>query len=576
MANKRKKIKKGNTIQLIIGLLIIIVINIISAYIYTRLDLTSEKRYTLSKATKGFIKKIDDVVLFKVYLDGDFPAGFKKLKAETKEMLDEFRAYNNNIEYKFINPSEGADKTKTKGLYKQLIDKGLEPTNLQVKTNDGSSQQIIFPGAVVSYKGKDLPLQLLISQKGTPPEQVLNNSIQGLEYNIANVIRKLITKEKPKIGYVIGNGELDLMRVADLVTTLSDFYSTDTVKINHKINALNERFITKQGFHKKYDAIIIAKPEIPFDEKDKFLIDQYIMHGGKVIWLISPVVASLDSLMNSPQTLAFSRRLNLDDMFFNYGIRMNNDLLLDINSLPIPVVTGQIGDQPQISFMPCYYFPVITPTSDNPIVKNLNAIKCEFPSSIDTVGNNTNLKKTVLLATSKYSRKINAPASISLEIMQHKPNIKSFNKSNIPLAILVEGIFTSNFKDRVPSEIAEDKASFDYKEVSPNTSMIFIADGDIAKNQLHRTQGYPLPLGYDQYTNQYFGNKDLMLNCVDYLCDESGLIAVRSRELKLRMLDKTKIEKYKLSIQLINVVLPILLILVFGIILNFFRKRKYD
>lgn len=576
MSNKRKKIKYNNSLQLLISLLIIVFINILSQYFYTRIDLTTEKRYTLSKATKEFLKNLDDVVLFKVYLEGDFPAGFKRLKSETKEMLDEFRAYSKNIEYKFINPSEGKDKKAVNSFYKQLMKKGLEPTNLQVKTNEGQSQTIIFPGAIVSYKDKEMPLQLLTSQQGASAEVSLNNSIQGLEYNIANIIRKISIKEKEKIAFITGHGELSEEGTADILYTLSDYYDVQRIPINGKINSLGERSIKNGKFLNKFKAIIIAKPDSAFPEKDKFLIDQYIMRGGKVIWLIDPVRATMDSLRKSYQseTLGFANNLNLDDMLFTYGVRINTNLVLDLNSLPIPVITGQVGDQPQQSMLPWYYFPLVSPASNHPIVNNLNAVKCEFASSIDTVGNR-DISKIVLLTTSKYSRTLNTPVRISLDILYKKPDPRMYNKSNLPVAVLLEGSFTSNFKGRVAPEILEDKEKFDFRENSVKTSMIVISDGDIIKNQLHYSKGYPLPLGYDQYTNQTFGNKDFILNCIDYLCDESGLMTVRSRELKLRLLDKTKITNKKLSIQLTNVAIPILMILIFGIAMVIYRKRIY-
>lgn len=577
MNNKRKKIKYNNSIQLIISLLIIIVLNIVSQFLYTRLDLTTEKRYTLSDATKKFLKNLDDVVLFKVYLEGDFPAGFKRLKSETKEMLDEFRAYSKNIEYKFINPSEGKDKKALKNFYKQLMNKGLEPTNLQVKTNDGTSQTIIFPGAIVSYKDKEMPLQLLTSQQGAPAEVSLNNSIQGLEYNIANVIRKISIREKPKIAFITGHGELGEEQTADILYTLSDYYDVQRVSIKGKINSLGERSAKTGKFVNKFKAIVIAKPDSAFPEKDKFLIDQYIMRGGKVIWLIDPVMATMDSLRKSYQseTIGFANNLNLDDMLFTYGVRINTNLVLDINALPIPVITGQVGDQPQQSMLPWYYFPLVNPASKHPIVNNLNAVKCEFASSLDTVGNR-DINKTILLTTSKYSRTLNTPVRISLDILYKKPDPRMYNKANLPVSVLLEGSFTSNFKGRVAPEILEDKERFDFRETSVKTDMIVISDGDIIKNQLHYSKGYPLPLGYDQYTNQTFGNKDFILNCIDYLCDESGLMTVRSRELKLRLLDKTRINNNKLSIQITNVAIPVIIILIFGIIMTIIRKRMYN
>ncbi|MEI6852990.1 MAG: gliding motility-associated ABC transporter substrate-binding protein GldG [Bacteroidota bacterium] len=576
MEKKQKKIKKNNLVQLGFGLVIILLLNIISYYVFTRFDLTTEKRYTLSKATKTYLKNVDDVVYFKIYLDGDFPAGFKRLRMETKEMLDEFRAYNDNIQYKFINPAEGEDKKKIKDIQTQLMQKGIMPTNLKVKTADGSSQQLIFPGGLVTYKNKELPIQLLTSQIGLPSEQVLNNSIQNLEYNLINTIRKLIVKNKPRIVFLEGQSELNNYRLGDIMNSLKDYYDVDRVKIDGKINSLMVRLDgAKKPLVNKYAVMVIAKPDSAFQEKDKYFIDQFVMHGGKVLWLIDPVVASMDSLRKAPgETIGFGRDLNLDDMLFKYGTRINTNLILDITSLPIPMITGESGGKPQIDLLPWYYFPMIIPESKHPIVRNLNAITMEFASTLDTVGGK-GIKKTILLTTSQYSRAVNTPTRISLDIMFKKVDERLYNMPNLPVAVLLEGNFQSVFQNRIPRSMIEDQQSFDYKEVSTPNKMIVVSDGDVISSQIDNKTGNPFPLGYDQYTNQTFGNKDFIMNCIDYLVDESGILTVRSRELKIRMLDKSKIAKSKLSIQLINTILPVILILIYGLIQMMIRRYKY-
>ncbi len=576
MEKKQKKIKRNNLIQLGLGLIIIVLVNIVSYYIFTRFDLTTEKRYTLSKSTKTYLKNVDDVIYFKVYLDGDFPAGFKRLRMETKEMLDEFRAYNDNIQYKFINPSEGTDKKKISDIQNQLMQKGIQPTNLKVKTAGGSSQQMIFPGALVSYKNKELPLQLLINQVGTPSELVLNNSIQNLEYNLVNIIRKLTVVNKPRVVFLDGQSELNNYRLGDIMNSLKDYYDVDRIKIDGKINSLMVRVDAKdKSLTNKYTVMVIAKPDSAFQEKDKYFIDQYVMHGGKILWLIDPVVANMDSLRKAPgESIGFGRDLNLDDMLFKYGVRINTDLILDLTALPIPLITGQSGGQPQIELVPWYYFPMIIPGSKHPIVRNLNAITMEFASTLDTVGGK-GIKKTILLTTSAYSRAVNTPTRISLDIMYKKVDERLYNMPYLPVAVLLEGKFQSVFQNRIPRTIINDKESFDYIETSQPNKMIVVSDGDVIKNQLDKKTGNPYPLGYDQYTNQTFGNKDFILNCIDYLADESGILSVRSRELKIRMLDKNKITKSKLSIQLVNTILPVLLILIYGFIQLMVRRYKY-
>ncbi len=579
MTDKKRNIKINNIIRLISILAVIVLINIISSFLYTRFDLTSEKRYTLSDATRNMLSEIDDLVYFRVYLDGEFPAGFKKLSRETKEMLNEFRAYNKNIEYDFINPSESADPDERKNIYRDLISKGLNPTDLQVKTKDGTSQQLIFPGAIVSYRGREVPLKLLVSQQTQAPEEILNNSVQNLEFSIADAIRKLTAGQKPKIAFIEGHGELDKNKTADITNALREYYVVDRIRINEKLNSLSERTSIDSlntRIKNKYKAIIIAKPDSAFSEKDKFIIDQFVMRGGKILWLIDPVFASMDSLQINSEMLGMTNDLNLADLFFRYGIRLNNNLVMDLNALPIPVKTGQVGDQPQFDFFPWPYFPILMPISDNPIVKNLNAIKTEFISSIDLVKSSPGTYKTVLLNSSGYSRTINVPVMITLDILSEKPDERLYNKKFIPVAVLLEGKFESLYNNRIPPEIQDNK-DIGFLPESEKTKMIVIADGDIIKNQMQFSQGqyYPLPLGYDKYTGQTFGNKELILNAMNYLTDDSGLISIRSRELKLRLLDRTKVDRERTFWQVLNTVLPIFIVMLFGLAQAYFRKRKY-
>ncbi|MCX6250047.1 MAG: gliding motility-associated ABC transporter substrate-binding protein GldG [Bacteroidetes bacterium] len=577
MTNKRKNIKRSNIIQLVLAVVVIVLVNIISSFVFTRVDLTAEKRYSLSPATKQLLKNIHDVMFFKVYLEGDLPPGFKRLSNETREMLDEFRAYSDKIQYEFVNPSANPNARERTDAYKLLVERGLQPTDLRVNKKGQASELIIFPGAIVTYRGADVPVQLLMTQLGQNSDKVLNNSIQSMEYNLASAIRQLSVPVKPRIAFIEGQGELSKMETVDIHNALSDFYAVDHITLNHKINSLTVRLKSDSAHDKlvnKYHAIIIAKPTTPYDEKDKFLIDQFIMRGGKVLWLIDPVFATMDSLKKYNATMGISNDVNLDDMLFNYGVRMNTNLVQDINALPIPVKTGQVGNQPHFDFLPWYFFPILTPVINHPIVNGLNAIKTEFISSLDTV-ESPGIKKTILLTTSPYSRILNAPVYIDLEVLKQQVDERLYNKGPQPVAILLEGKFKSAFQFRLAPDIATNNdLGFLEKSVKPS-KMVVISDGDIIKNQFHYSQGYPLPLGYDQYTQQTFGNKDLIMNVMNYLCDDSGLIAVRSRELKLRLLDRTIIDKQRLFWQLLNTLLPIVLIMVFGISKFLVRKKKY-
>ncbi len=579
MTENRKNIRKNSFVQLAIGMAIIVLLNIIGSFAFYRLDLTAEKRYTLSPSTRKMLNELNDVVYFKVYLEGEFPAGFKRLRNETREMLNQFRAYSDKIEYEFIDPSSGNNKKETEALYNQLAQIGLNATDLRVKEKDGMTSKMIFPGAVVTYRDKEMPLDLLITQVGRPPAEVLNNSVQSLEFGLTNVIRKLTVQQKPKIAFIDGQGELSANYTASIESALSEYYTVEHVRINSQLSALTEHtprgndstsFIIKN----KYTAIIIAKPDSAFakNEQDKFIIDQFIMRGGKVLWLIDAVNASMDSLQTQERSVVTTNDVNLDDMLFNYGVRLNSNLVVDMNSLPIPVVIDKKGNQ---KLIPWIFFPVLVPTSQHPIVRNLNAIKTEFVGNLDTL-ETPGIKKTILLSTSRYSRVLNTPVVVSLGFLYQQPDITQFNQPYQPVAALLEGEFVSLFLNRIPPELAE-APEIGFVGKSPKTEMIVVADGDIIKNQLQSGEKgpIPLPLGFDRYTNQQFGNKDFVLNAMNYLCDDSGLLSVRSRDVKLRTLDTARVDNEKLKWQLVNTIVPILLVLVFAVVQGYLRRRRY-
>jgi ABC-2 type transport system permease protein len=558
------KIKQKHLTQFALLLVIIVITNVLGQYVFHRFDLTAEKRYTLSPASKQLLGKVTDVVYVRVYLDGDFPAGFQRLRNETKEMLDEFRVIaGDNVQYEFINPSESTDPKQRNEIYENLAKKGLQPTNLQTNSDNGQQQQIIFPGALLTYQNREIPIQLLKSMVGASPEVMLNNSINDLEYEITNALRKVIDQnDRPIVGFLEGHGELSRQETNDLAGSVREYYDIKRVQINGKLGALN-----------KYKAIVIAAPDSAFTEKDKFVIDQYIMGGGKVVWLIDGAYASMDSLSTSTASMVVANQTNLDDQLFRYGVRINHNVLQDMQCAVIPIVSGYVGNQPQTRMYPWMYMPLIFQTVKHPLVNNLNAVKLEFASTIDTL-HVPNVSTQVLLTSSVFSRVVTTPARIGLGQATTPLKQEQFNASSLPVAVLLSGSFTSNFKNRVPTLLSTDSA-IQFKATSTPTSMVVVSDGDIAKNYVSKN-GKIYPLGFDRYTREQFGNKAFLLNAINYLCGDEALISIRSREVNLRLLDKTKIKTEKLTWQLINVAVPVLLILTLGIVLYVLRKRKYS
>ena len=581
MENKRKNLKKNQLISFGLTLVLIVAVNVIGAYLFTRFDLTSEKRYTLSDTTKETLKNLDDYVYFKVYLEGDFPAGFKKLRRETKEMLDEFRAYSKFIDYEFIDPAASDDRAEINDTYKLLYQAGLNPTNLNIQGSDGSTKQmIIWPGALVSYRNQtELPIDLLENQLGQSSEAALNASIQNLEFRLVDAIRKVTRFKKPSIAFIEGHGELTENEVYDITQSLSQNYNVNRVEIAGQVGALLRRTEpnAKGEIHvlTNFDAIVIAKPTEPFDEKDKFLIDQYIMHGGKVLWLVEPVYATMDSLTMQESTIGTELDLNLDDLFFNYGVRLNRNLLLDLNCAPLPIRTGQVAGQPQLEFYRWFYFPLVQAASNHPMVRNMNAIKLDFVSSMEAVNSGGDVVKTPLLRTSNYTKVSGAPVFISLAMLKQNPDKRMFPSTGQNVAYLLKGTFPSLYANRITAEIEESK-EMQFLPESQSTAMIVVADGDIIRNQIDIKRKTPLPLGFDQYTENTYGNKEFIENAISYLVDGEGLIDIRSRELKIRLLDPQKIVAQRLRWQLVNILVPVGLVIVFGLVMAFIRKKKYS
>jgi len=567
LGNQRKSSanKKRDLINLSLLIIAIVLLNFVGNYFFFRLDLTSEKRFTLTPSSKELAKSLNDVVTVKVYLEGDFPGapGFKRLRNSTKELLDEFRAIaGDNIEYEFIDPNSFKDNKQKQQLFEQLVKTGIQPTNLEIKGDKGTSQQIIFPGAVVSYMGREVTWPLLKTQMGVNPEEQLNNSVQGLEYELVNAIRKLKKGIKPQIAFLQGQHELDSLHTLDLSNALGEFYEVRRIEIDQKLKAL-------EGIK----CLIVAHPDSAFNEKDKFIIDQFIMKGGNVLWLANPIQLSYDSLRKGATTFGVENPLNISDQLFAYGVRMNLNLIQDLQCSAIPVNKALMGEKPRFELTNWVFSPLVISTENHPIVKNLDLIKFDFVSSIDTIGT-SGIKKTILLHSSKYTKLVNAPVRINLGMVNIRPDERQYRKGFQPVAVLLEGEFNSVYTNRIPPSIARDSA-IGFKPKGKAAKMIVVADGNLARNSFDKN-GQALPLGYDIYTRRTFGNKDFLLNCVNYLCDDSGLMTARLREVKLRMLNKKKIVNERLYWQAVNVLGPLGLIAIMGLAINYLRKKKYS
>lgn len=555
--------KRFRVMPLVSILVFVVVVNVAGSHWFTRFDLTGDRRYSLTHATRTMLRELDDIVYFRVYLDGELPAEFRRLRNDTREMLDEFSAWSEHIQYEFISPSRAAgdDGRQLQQYYRRLTEKGLEPAQVQIRAGDGTSQRVIFPGAIVSYRGKEVPLQLLKENLGLPLVQALHNASLALEYNLASAIMQLATEEKQKIAFLEGHGELEPQYVVSAKRALSNYYEVDRVQIDNSFENI-----------RNYRTLISAQPLQPFSEEEKFLLDQFLMHGGSLLWLIDPVFADMDSLMTADETFGIAHDINLDDYFFRYGVRLNPVLLKDLNAAPIPVSTGFVAGRPQINLLPWYFFPVLTPLSDHAIVNNLNVIRTEFISSIDTV-EAPGVSKQVLLQTSPRTRVLPVPARISLDILERPVREELYRGPRQNVAVLLEGSFESLYRNRIAPAVSLPE-DIERRNHSLPARMIVVADGDIIRNQFDG-DGRPLPLGYDRFTNQTFGNEDFILNAVNYLTDDSGIISARVKDIRLRVLDRQRIRNDRFALQLMNTILPVFIVSAFGVLRFLRRRRKY-
>ncbi len=587
----RRQNRNQNIFQAVLIIVLIVVLNIFSSLVFFRADLTKEKRFSISEFSKQVLDSLDDDVYIEIFLkDNDLPSELVRYQREVDDFMKNLCRYSNNIRYEFKNPftehsgegqgfmqkwfgflsdEEEVEPLERKKIFAQLYNKGLNPTYIVQQEGMGGSEKIIFAGALVKYKEKDFPVNLLTnSPSGNTPYTMLSST--ELEREFVHALWMLSSRKVHKVAFLEGHDELDENRTYDIMSSLSKYYRIERVDMNGSLTALDD-----------YGCVVIAKPQKRFNERDKYIIDQYIMNGGKVIWFVEWMQFDMDSLNTNPTAMALMNDINLSDQLFNYGVRINPDLIQDLRCLQIPVCVNTVEGKPQFEPKPWYYFPLIVPDTllDHQLVKNLDVMRTCFVSSIDTVGEDPMVKKTILLRTSQYAKALSHPVEISLDILREKPEMLTFNKPNMPVAVLLEGQFKSNFANRLPPELADNK-EFKFKERSEKTQMIVVSDGDFIRNEIKRMgdKVQPYPLGYDKYYDAQYtpGNTQFIINCVNYLCADEGLISLRMRELKSRTLNATKVREEKAMWICVNIIVPILIVLLIGFTMIVMRKVKYS
>ncbi|MBX2962342.1 MAG: gliding motility-associated ABC transporter substrate-binding protein GldG [Cyclobacteriaceae bacterium] len=559
MVNWESK-KTGDFLFLANVLVLIALLNLVSADHFFRIDLTDEKRFTIKPQTKALLNSLTDDVYVEVYLEGDLNASFKRLKNSIREVLDEFRIYSGNkVKVSFVDPSTALSQQARNEFMEELARKGVNATRLVERRDGQTSEKLIFPGAVLAYGGLETGVMLLKGNKARSSEEEINQSIEGLEYELANAIYKLTNIDRKRIGIVQGHGALDSLSFASFNNALLELY--DVFKVN----------LQRKPVLKDYDALVIPKPTRAFSEQDKYKLDQYIMNGGRVLFLLDKLEATMDSASHEGY-FAFPYELRLDDLLFKYGVRINADLIQDRSAAMYPVITGEQGGRSQLQLMDWPFFPLINQYADHPITRNLDAVLAKFVSTIDTV-KAEGITKTPLAFSSAFSRKLSAPVPVSINELRKNVKPENFNAGNLPVAYLLEGNFTSVFKNRFLPE-GVDQSGFNAEGVS--SKIIVVSDGDIARNDINPRSGNPQQLGFDPFTNYTFANEEFLLNAVAFLTDENGLIKARAKEVKIRPLNKEKIRTEKLKWQIINIGLPLVVLIAFGLVLMYLRKRKFS
>jgi ABC-2 type transport system permease protein len=572
--------KRNDIIRLVTTLGIVVLGALVLSVKFLKFDLTEENRHSLTDATVAMLDSLDDKIFIRCYLHGDFPAEFKKMEQSIRERLEEFRDYSGGmLDYEFIDPYESGDDKKTKEVFRALDEKGLRFSNINFTENGTKATKLIWPGVIVQYRNKEYPIQLLKSEMPMASDAMINNSVNNLEYELAQGLRKITRPKRPSIGVLYGHRELDALHMADFLYGLQESYSIEFVKIDSQLNALSEKVEGYERRINRYDALIVAGPDSTISDRDLLVMDQYIMNGGKVLWMIDALRMNMDSLQDDGYAMAVSNEMNLYPMLFNYGARLNRSIVIDFQSAPILLDNGPMGTGRNMVDANFYYAPLmLSPNNAHPICSNLDPIKLEFAGSIDSVNPNKEVRKIKLLQSSELSKELKAPVRVDLDLMSKGQDyFAANNQPNRMMAMILEGRFPSAFKDNLTPTLRNDP-EFGFLEKGVPTSMIVIADADVAYNEVDMRGEKPKPiaLGYDPlFKRVIYDNKEFLLNCMNYLLDDQALISVRSRAITLRKLNMGKVEQMRSSIKIQNTVIPIAIVLLLGAIHFFVRKRRW-
>lgn len=552
---------KPASLRILFVIAALIAVNVLSAFVFFRFDLTQEKRYTLSEATKNLLVNLPDDIHVDVYLTGDLPPGFKRLESAVRETLDEFQAEaGKTITYRFIDPALITNPDEKNKLIDKLQQRGLLPTNLFASEGGKRTEKLVFPGAIVSYKGQETAVQLLKGNKAASPEEQLNQSYEGVEFQLASAIRKLTQTEgnRRRVGLLYGHTQVPPSRFADLLASVQQNYDLYFIDM------------TKPGPIAGLDAILVPKPDKPFSEEDIFKLDQFVVNGGRALFFVDG--QRVDSV-NNEGTYAQPVSLNLDDLFFRWGVRLNRDVVKDLRCAPIPLTVGNTGDKPNVQLLPWRFYPLLNNfgTSGNPIVRNLDAILGRFISTLDTV-QAAGIRKTPLLLTSPYTKVLKAPALISYNEARQQPDPQTYNEGPKLIACLLEGQFKSLFANRI---LPGDPRAAGFRAEGVASRVLVCSDGDLIVNDVDYKRNAPYPLGFDRFTRTTFANKDFALNALDYLVDPNGVISARTRTITLRPLDKIKVDASRTRWQFVNLLGPLALVGFIGLVWQVARRRKY-